>query len=118
MAIPLSNTHIAIDRVPPDPNANPQADGYAPPTEAQVPVRIAKGVRAILTAPSATTRLTGGTRVVWASTLTCDPCDLQTNDTVTEDSGRKWTVLWATPVKGFGLSHMTASLRMVEGASA
>jgi hypothetical protein len=114
--IPLATSQITVNRV--EGTAADSFDPYDPydPTQ-PAPTVIVTGVRAVIGTPSASEVLAGGDRVVYASELMCDPCDLQAADTVTDTSGTVWTVLWARLVVGFGLDHMQGQLRLVQGAT-
>lgn len=114
MAVPLSTNTVSIHRL--FPPAGPPADGYDanPPA----PRCIETGLRATISPPSGSTRLVGGERVVYDTKMYCDTTDLQTADTVTDErDGTVWTVLNVRRIESFGFSHMTASLREVEGYS-
>jgi hypothetical protein len=116
VAISFNTTTISVMRTPAaDDDAD--ADGYSatPPT----PVLIAQGVRAVVSPPTASSRLTGGDRVVFSSQVRCDPTDLMQEDTIIDETGGLvWTVLWATRICALGQDFTQAALRMVEGASA
>ena len=116
MAIPLSQTTVTIMRVYPDPSIVGLADGYAPnPPAARV---VQTGVRAVLPPPNDSSRLVGGDRIVKNLQMQCDPCDLEAEDTVTDElNGTVWTVLWVNEIRSFGFCHTTAGLRLVTGAA-
>lgn len=109
--IPLATTAITIVREQFDPLADRAAPN--PPS----PATIATGIRAVISEPSGSNKLSGGDRIVYTAKLTADLCDLQQNDTVVDSDGTEWRCLWARPKRGFGLDHLVASLRLVTGAT-
>lgn len=116
--IPLATTSITAQRwalaVSTDPD-NP-TDPYDATAETETTP--AKCVRATISQPSASVALSGGTETVFSATLACDPCDLQQDDLITDNSdGTIWRVLWTRDYGTFGLGHMTAQLRMISGAA-
>ena len=120
--IPFATTTISIIRS----TLSVTEDPYDPPwtmggTDPMYPNPgssvIVSGIRAVVSVPTANTILTIGDRIVYTSKLTCDPCDLQEADLVTESSGRIWTCLGPTPFGAFFISGMEAQLRLVEGLS-
>jgi hypothetical protein len=115
MAIPFATTAITIIRS----TLSVTADPYDSPAQYPNPdsTVIVTGIRAVVSVPTADTILTIGDRVVYTSKLTCDPCDLQEADLVTESSGRIWKCLGPTPFGAFFISGMEAELRLVEGLS-
>lgn len=109
--IPLATTSISVVRTQTDPNADPY-DGD------QTPVDVASNVRAIINMGGGSVRLVGGQRVVTPAQLVCDPIDLRPGDTVTDDqTGQSWTTLGVSSYPQLGLSHLTAQLRITEGAT-
>jgi hypothetical protein len=110
MAIPFAKDLIDISRVD-----DSTVDGWDdnPPT----PIQTASGVRAVVSLPSAAPNLVGGDRIVYNATMTCDLCDLQANDTVTDSQGTQWRCLTVVTQIGLGLDHMAANLRLVSGAA-
>lgn len=115
MTIPLATTHVTVTRSLLDGDTDQyDPDEYPDPDTAV----IATGVRAVISPPTASTNLVAGQRVSFGAKLICDPTDLQASDTVTEDNGTVWTVLWARPIKAVGLDHTEAGLRMVTGFGA
>lgn len=113
MAIPINTTTIDISRSPDanDPTIDPTD---APPSPFAV---VVKGVRAVISTPSASTTVTGGTRVVFNASMRCDPTDLQVNDEVKDASGSVWKCLNVETEGAFGLVFMIASLRKVTGTT-
>lgn len=113
MAIPFNTTLISIVRstlpVLEDPYDSPS---LYPSPESTV---IATGIRAVVSVPTANIALSIGDRVVYTSKLTCDPCDLEESDLVTESSGRIWVALGPTPFGAFAISGMQCQLRLVQG---
>jgi hypothetical protein len=111
--LPLSTTTISVQR-----NVSEEA-GKDPYDSPLVWETVAQGLRAVVTPPSGTARLVGGTRVGYEAQLHTDPgCDLQPEDQVIdESSGLKWTLLWASPVNAVGLSFTEGRLRRVTGAT-
>ena len=108
--IPFSTTAITVTRVPEDETR----DGYDPTPP---PVTVATAVRAVIPPPSPSDQLAGGERVDYNSTMRCDPCDIQQDDTVLDGQGNQWRVLNVTPVSAFFLDFLNVSLRRVTGAS-
>jgi hypothetical protein len=109
----MNTTTVTVNRIV-DPN--PDTDGY----DANQPSarQIETDVRAAVVPPSGTVRLIGGTRVIYSATLQCDVCDIQPQDTITDEQTMlDWTVLWVTQINALGFDHMHAQLRRVEGAS-
>lgn len=92
-------------------------DPYDPPSDHPAPTTIASGVRAVISPPTGTARLVGGTRIVYDAKLTCDPTDLQQNDVWIDSGGLTWTVLSASQINAIGLRFTAAQLRLVEGAT-
>lgn len=110
--IPIATSAITITRVEIDPTIDPTKAGDITPTT------IATGVRAVIDTPSASVALSFGDRIVYTARLTCDPCDLQQNDTVIDTVGdTEWRVLWTRLKAGLGLDHRVAQLRLVTGAT-
>lgn len=110
--IPFATTALTIDRT----TLAAGVDPYDPNPPA--PVTIATGVRAVISTPSASTHLVGGMENVYNARLTCDICDLQTDDSVTETDGTQWRCLWVRPQVGLGVDHLVAQLRMITGNAA
>lgn len=109
--IPIATTTITVKRVP----ADDTRDGYDTPPAA---VTIATGVAASIGAPSGSQNITTGDRTVVTFKLTCDPTDLQADDSVVDDTtGEEYRCIWARQRQGLGLDHTTAALEQVEGAS-
>lgn len=108
--IPLATTTITVTRVP----ADPARDAYDPAPD---PVTVATGIRAVIGQPTAAVTLTGGDEVAYRFPLTCDPTDLQPGDTIVDAAGIEYRLDWARLETGFGLDHMTGSLRIVTGAA-
>lgn len=116
MPIPFSTTMISIVRsTMPD-----TQDKYDPPSDITNPATkvVVANVRAVVTVPSGSTNLIAGQRVSYNTTLTCDPCDLQEGDIVTESTGLMWVCLSANPFNAFALSGVKAALRRVTGFAA
>ncbi|MCU1494871.1 MAG: hypothetical protein JWO62_2635 [Acidimicrobiaceae bacterium] len=112
--IPLSTGTITVTRVEDAAGVDP----YDPPAAHPAPTTIASGVRAVLTPPSATTKLSGGTRVDYVAQLRCDTTAMLPGDAVTDsETGLVWTVLWATQTNALGLAFTRAELKLVEGAT-
>ena len=112
MPVPLATTAITVERVV----TTTDEDGYDP--NAAAPTPLAKHVRATISVPTGAVQLAGGDRVVTTATLHCDPTDLQSQDTVTDEGdGTVWTVLWARQYGAFGLGHTLAQLRLVQGVT-
>lgn len=112
--IPLATDSITITRVVDATDVDP----YDPPASHPVPATVASNVRAVISTPMASTKLTGGDRVVYTATLRCDPVDLQVGDKVTNAvDGNAWIVMWVKPQSGLGLTFMLANLRLVQGAT-
>lgn len=109
--IPLATTTISVERV----EAAVDVDGYD--DNLPGPTTVISGVRAVIGAPSANVALSGGDRVVYSATLRCDPCDLQADDTVTDETGTTWVVLWARRVTALGLDFIDGALRLTTGAT-
>lgn len=109
--IPIATTTITINRQIFDPKAD-RADPNPP-----YPETIVDGVRAVISAPSGSNKLSGGDRIVYSAQLTCDPCDLRQNDSVVEPDGTEWRCLWSRRQRGLGLDHQIAALRLVTGAT-
>lgn len=109
--IPLATTTITVDRV----ESAVDVDGYDANPPAPTPT--AAGVRAVITPPTANVALSGGDRVVYTAQLRSDPCDIQADDTLTDESGTTWQVLWARRVTALGQDMMTGQLRLVTGAT-
>lgn len=110
--IPFATTSIKITRLVLAANT----DLYDP--DPPSPTTIAEGVRAVISTPSGSATFGAGMKVVYDARLTCDPCGLQTDDTVTEADGTQWEVLWVRPQVGLGVDHLVAQLRMTTGARA
>lgn len=108
MPIPLATTTITISRPPDDTDV----DGYdAPGTQ----TLIASGVRAQISSPSGRNTVLVGNRTVYVWKITADPCDLRSDDTVTDAEGEVFRVQWARQRRGLGLDHTTGGLIQVEG---
>lgn len=106
--IPLATTTISITR-PPD-TAN--VDGYDTTGD---PTTVITGVRAQISSPSGRNTITVGNRTVYVWKITADPCDLRSDDTVTDADGNTFRVQWARQRRGLGLDHTTGGLIQVEG---
>jgi hypothetical protein len=113
VAIPFQTTFISIVRGTLPQNEDPYDPISAYPSPATAV--IAAGIRAVVTVPGGTTALIAGQRVMFDTQLTCDPCDMQAGDIVTESSGTVWQCLSATPFGAFAISGVKASLRRVTG---
>jgi len=114
MTIPVATTTIAVARTT---DTASLADPYDLDPSTTSTAIVASGVRAVISPPTATVGLVGGAREEYDAKLTCDPCDIQAGDTVTDSAGNAWTVLWALPFDAFGLDHVQGGLRMVSGAT-
>lgn len=112
MTIPLATTHIAVLR----PTITDTDDPYDP-AENPTPefVQIAQGIRAVISAPTASVNQVAGVRVTYVARLISDPTDLRASDQIIEDDGTQWEVHWARPIVAVGLDHTEASLQMVTG---
>jgi hypothetical protein len=110
--IPLSTTTISVQR-------NVAEDmGDDPYDSAPVLQLVATGVRAVVTPPSGSARLVGGTRVDYSAQLHCDPVDLEPEDQIIDQcSGLTWTLLWAAQVNALGLVFTEGQLRRITGAA-
>jgi hypothetical protein len=112
MSIPFNTTTVTVSRLV-DPVDTDEYDPVQPS-----PSQIVAGVRAVVSLPGGSVNLTGGDRVDFNTRLTCDLCDLQTEDIVTDDiEGTAWVCLWSRKSIGLGLDHIVAGLRLVTGAS-
>jgi hypothetical protein len=112
VTLPLSTTTISVER-----NVAEQMgrDPYDSPAQMEV---LATGLRAVVTPPTGSAQLVGGTRVAYLAQLHCDPCDLQPEDQITDAmSGLTWTLLWASEVKALGLHFTEGQMRRVTGAT-
>lgn len=109
--IPLATTTITVTRA----DMTGAADPYDPDPPA--PTVVASGVRAVIGAPKATTKLSGGTKVDYTATLRCDPCTITGGDTVTDAGGTAWLALWAIEVDALGLDFIEGELRLQTGAT-
>jgi hypothetical protein len=111
VSIPFSTSTISITRS----SLSPTEDPYDPTTE-PADTTVVSGLRAVVGVPSANPVLTIGDRIVYTTKLTCDPCDLEADDIVTDSvSGLTWVCLWAKAFEAFGLSGMEAQLRLTSG---
>lgn len=109
--IPIATTTLTVTRLVYATDVDPYDDPQPAPTTT------ATGVRAVIGTPSANVALSGGQRVEYSAKLTCDPCDIQPGDQVTDAQGGQWEVLWAKPNPGlFGWSFINGDLRLVQGA--
>lgn len=110
--IPLATTQVTILRNELEAGVTDPADNVDPTV-----VTIALDVRATIGAPSANAALSTGTRVVYTARLVADPCDIEPEDTVIDQTdGTEWVCVWA---KQYGplLPHVEAQLRHVTGAT-
>lgn len=109
--IPLATTTITVTRN----TLLATADPYDPVTAS--PETVASAVRAHLSAPGGFETQRGQSAqedVAWR--LSCDPCDLTNDCTVTDDNtGDTYEVEWARIRLGLGLDHVAAALRQVAG---
>lgn len=108
MPIPLATTTITISRAA----APADTDGYDTAPAAST---VDWGVRAQISSPSGRNTMLVGNRTVYLWKLTADPCDLRSDDTVTNAEGETFIVQWARQRRGLGLDHTTAGLIQVEG---
>jgi hypothetical protein len=111
--IPFNTTTVTVERtvVPQD------EDGYAD-TSAFPSTEVASSVRAVISTPEVNTILSGGDRIVYNAQMRCDPCDIQQEDEVTDDTtGTEWVVLNVVPQSAFALQFLIVSLRLVTGAT-
>jgi hypothetical protein len=77
---------------------------------------IATGIRAVIGTPGGMVVQEGTLREDIAYPLKCDVTDLQHADRIEDEStGPVYTVKWVSQSRGFGLDHMDAELRLVEG---
>ncbi len=117
MALPFATTLITVLRSDPaevDENAEGDADGYPSAEPTWEPV--VSGVRAVISAPGGTFVQAGSLQEVIGFRLAADPCDLQHSDRVLDETDQQqYVVEWMHHSRGFGLDHMSAKLRVVEG---
>lgn len=106
--IPLATNTVTVTRV-----VETDVDPYD--ADQPSPTTIVSGVRAVVSPPSVNVALSGGDKVVYTANLRCDPCDLQAADTVTDNTGTAWFVLWAKEINALGFDFMLAQLRLVQG---
>lgn len=125
MAIPYSTTLITVKgRRPTQTAVDPSAEGYDPSEEISGALETAHDIRAIISHPSnpasRAQRDSGndGEQVETAA-MRCDPCDLNENDQVKDQTTGRWfEVVTAVPsdTKTFGLEHMIVKLRVMRNA--
>lgn len=111
--IPVATTTITVLR-------RPTLDGdgnVIDPYDAQpAPAVLASNVRAHISTPSGSERTAGGSETTVQWRLDCDPTDMAHTDQVRDDStGVVYDVTWVAERRGFGLDHLVADLRRVEG---
>lgn len=124
--IPIATTRITVNRTdsadPSTAPVDPYGSGYpgynttvitGDPTS-----RItARHVRAHISAPSGSEIIVGGQQARVLFRLTADPCDINHDDTVTDETtGVTYQVNWVVPRSGLtGLEHVEGALVLVEG---
>jgi hypothetical protein len=109
MALPLWTTVVNVLRPP-------VGDPYEVSDTAAVSVAT---VNAHISSPSGHSNEIGGQQEVVEFRLDCDLCDLRHTDLVRDvTTARTYSVAWVAKRVGLGLDHMTAGLRVVEGAAA
>jgi len=109
--IPLATTTIDVRRVPLD-STRDAAD--IPPAARTV----ARGIRAHFSYVSGAEVLLGGQETTDVARLACDPCDLTHTDQVVDNrDGTVWEVAGVFRAGGWGLDHLRADVRRVEGQS-
>lgn len=107
--IPLATTTITIKR----PAENVDRDAY---DVAPAPAVVAQGVRAHISAASASEKRDRGSQEVKTWHLDCDVVDLQHDDTVVDEiTNQQYAVEWARARVGLGLDRMEAGLLQVDG---
>jgi hypothetical protein len=108
--LPFGTTTISVLRS----SAADGSDGY-PDVEATYG-EIATGIRAVIGTPGGTMVQAGTLQEDVGFPLKCDITDLRHADRVEDEStGTVYVVKWVSQSRGFGLDHMDAELRLVEG---
>ena len=93
---------------------DPAADGYADTVPTWSVVE--SGVRAVISSPGGATIRGGSLQMIEGLRLAADPCDLQHDDQVQDETDATvYTVEWLHRATGYGLDHLSAGLRRVEG---
>lgn len=116
MSLPFATTTIAVLRSTSadtdDSDADP--DGY-PDAEPGWTV-VEDGIRAVISAPGGTFVQGGSLQAVTGYRLACDVCDVTHADRVRDEhTGTVYVIEWVHQGRGFGLDHMSAAIRLVEG---
>ncbi len=90
------------------------------PGDARTTTVTATGVRAVISAPSATAAVRpGGGQADHRYRLNCDPVTLTAFDQVVDDTtGTVYEVDWAEQRTGLGIAHTVANLSRLEGQAA
>lgn len=105
--IPLATTTITVRR-----------PSGGDPTDAPSFDRVARGVRAVISAPSGSQNVVGGNQEVVDAALSCDPTAIERTDLIEDDTtGDTYAIVWARQRVALGLDHTTAGLRKVTGAA-
>jgi hypothetical protein len=108
--LPIASTTITVTR----PVLDATRDSYDP--EPSPPTTVATQVRAHISSPSGSEIQLGGSQAVTQYRLDADPVDLRHIDRVLDESSSiLYEVLWAVSRTGYGLDHVEAALRLVEG---
>lgn len=109
MSIPLATTTIAVLRVEADTSRDPYEDAPDPET-------VLSGVRAVISVPSGTEQVAGGSQEDVTFGLSCDPVDILATDQVQDETTELvYEVVWAERRYGLGLDHTTGALRRSTG---
>lgn len=107
MTIPIQTTTISVIR----PNAADEP--YETPGATST---IASGIRAHISTSRGDEADVGGDQEVVIFRLSCDPTDVAHRDQIRDEAtGDVYEVEWARLRRGFGLDHVEAGLRQVEG---
>lgn len=90
-------------------------DGY--PDAAPNWIEVDSGVRGVISRPSFAEVRAGSVQTVDALSLALDPCDLEQNDRVQDETSLVTYELVGSPFvrTGFGIDHITVSVRLVQG---
>lgn len=92
-------------------------DPYEPEDTTTAQITVASGVRAHISRPSGAERYRGGSQEVVQLPFVCDLADVSNLDQVRDETtGKVYDVTWAEGRQpGFGLDHVTGTLRAVSG---
>lgn len=113
MGLPLATTTIDVTR-PANDGSVDLVDNNPPST----PSTVASSIPAVISSPTSRTSLVSGERVVVSASFRSDPCDVQTGDTLTDNtSGQSYLVLWALSRYELGLTYSYGDLQIVKGAA-